>query len=499
MTARTLLLALLAPAVMAEEIPKAIQVTEPPKSTAVEGMDRVISSTGQFRVSGGEAGDRATVAMIAEQTKSELQAVTGELQEGKPRPFDIGAPQPEAKEERHVPVIVALHGKRGDPAPPHTIATKIHVSEAGYQLRIDIHLSRGIEMDRVVDALMAALLHERALRNRPANQTDGRFYVPPWLIEGLREAVAWNSGRGDRRPYETLFKSGGLFKSDDLLGYDESTVDEMDAATRLAFRVSSGSLVMALLGQPQGKEGFRSFLTEVAAFQGEMPVLLRKHFPGLNLSETSLAKWGALQLADIGGKSLATDVLSVARTETELTALLFLDFKSAEGIVERKELSAWPETAALPPAARVAMVAMAREELDRLSYRCFPSYRPVIAEYQLVLGAIVSGKTKDLPARLEDLANRRATMTAKAQRARDYLDWFEITRARETSGAFDDYMQLKERLKANPHHREDNLSKYLDRMDAIYSRGGAPVPPVAAPPPTEPGSEIIPGLPPLPK
>ena len=63
-------------------------------------------------------------------------------------------------------------------------------------------------------------------------------------------------------------------------------------------------------------------------------------------------------------------------------------------------------------------------------------------------------------------------MTAKAQQASDYLDWFEITRARETSGAFDDYMRLKDRLKANPHRRSDDLSKYLDRMDAIFSRKG---------------------------
>jgi hypothetical protein len=65
-------------------------------------------------------------------------------------------------------------------------------------------------------------------------------------------------------------------------------------------------------------------------------------------------------------------------------------------------------------------------------------------------------------------------MTAKAQRAGDYLDWFEITRARETSGVFDDYMRLKERLKSNPHRRHDDLSKYLDRMDAIFSRKGDP-------------------------
>ena len=67
-------------------------------------------------------------------------------------------------------------------------------------------------------------------------------------------------------------------------------------------------------------------------------------------------------------------------------------------------------------------------------------------------------------------------MTAKAARARDYLDWFEITRAREASGEFDDYMRLKERLESNPHRRDDKLSQSLDRMDAIFSRGDVPAP-----------------------
>ena len=73
---------------------------------------------------------------------------------------------------------------------------------------------------------------------------------------------------------------------------------------------------------------------------------------------------------------------------------------------------------------------------------------------------------------LAELEETRATMIARAARARDYLDWFEITRARETSGAFDDYLRLKERLKSNPHQRKDELSDYLDRMDRIFHREG---------------------------
>ena len=467
MIARPLLLGILLPAMLlAQEIPRAVQIAEPPAPLKLEGQDRVISRTKQFRISGGEAGDRSTLALLAEEAKDELLRLTDE------------------KDEWKFPVTITLHGKTGDPVPPRTVAMQILVSEAGYDVRLDIHLGRGIEPERFKQTATSALIYERALRGRPAKESDTPLLVPPWLVDGLREATAWRLNQSDRRLYQALFKTGGLFKIDELFTLNERGFEEMDAAMRAAFRVSSGALVMALLQQPQGKEGFRAFLTEAAAFGGEMPALLRKHFPELNLSETSLAKWWALQLANIGGQNLASDVLTVAQTETALGEALRLNFRTAEGIIQQKDLAAWPELATLPEPERAKSVRLAQDALVRLSYRCFPSYRPVLAEYQTVLGAIAKNNTKDLAARLAALDERRATMSAKAKRARDYLDWFEITRARETSGAFDDYMRLKDRLKATPHHRDDGLSKYLDRMDAIFSRGesGKPAGPPARPP-----------------
>lgn len=454
MTARFLVLGFLFTATaLAEEIPKAVQVTEPPQSLKLEGMDRVVSRTRQFRVSGGEPRDRTTVSQLAEEAKDELLRLT------------------EEKDAWKVPLTIDLHGKSGDPMPLRTVAIQILVSDAGYDLRLDVHLSRGIEHERFKHAVTSALIYERALRGLPAKESDSPFLVPPWLVDGLREATAWRLNQSDRRLYEALFKTGGLFKIDELFTLDERGFEEMDAAMRAAFRVSSGSLVMALLQQPQGKEGFRAFLSEVAAYEGEMPALLRKHFPELNLSETSLSKWWALQLANIGDRNLATDILTIAQTETALNEALRLNFRSTEGVLQQKELSAWPELAALPEPERVRAVRLAQDALVRLSYRCFPSYRPILAEYQIALSAIAKNKTSELASQLSGLGERRLTLSAKAKRARDYLDWFEITRARETSGAFDDYMRLKDRLKANPHRRTDDFSKYLDRMDAIFSRG----------------------------
>ena len=86
------------------------------------------------------------------------------------------------------------------------------------------------------------------------------------------------------------------------------------------------------------------------------------------------------------------------------------------------------------------------------------------------LGAIAKNKTKDIPQRFAMLEETRVTMLARATRARDYLDWFEITRAREASGEFDDYLRVKEQLKTVGGHANDPVSRYLDDMQKAFGR-----------------------------
>ena len=435
-----------------EEAPRAIQVAEPPAAAGNAGDVTVLSRSGQFRVSGSDAMVRGTVALLAEETKDDLLRLTDE------------------KDEWKVPVALRLHGKAGDPLPARSVAMRLIVVEGVKELRVDIHLGRGIERERFKRALTAALLFERVLAAGAGNEIDAVLVVPPWLSDGLCEASAWRLNQTDRRLYEALFKQGGLFRMEEIFTVDEAEFENLDGASRAAFRVSSGALVMALLEQPQGKEGFRAFLSDAAAFEGEMPSLLRRHFPELNLSETSLAKWWALQLAAKGGLNLVTDILTISQTESALKEALRLHFRTPEGIIQQKDLTAWPELTAIELQERIAAVRPAEDALVRLSYRCFPSYRPLLKEYQLILADIARNRTEKLADRLVALDESRTTMSARAARARDYLDWFEITRARETSGAFDDYQRLKERLKVNPKRRDDGISAYLDSMDRLFHR-----------------------------
>ena len=410
----------------------------------------VISRTEQFRVSGGDAATRGTAANLAEEAKDDFLRLT------------------EEKEGWKVPIRITLMGKPGDEVPLRETVLRLTLGGSGYELGIFVNLSRGLRAGPLRRAVTEALVYARGVGNLPDSGGEVPLSVPPWFVEGMLEATEWRMKRSDRKLYDALSKNGGLFKLEEVFTLTEAGYASIDAVSKAAFRVSSGALVMALLEQPDGKEGFRGFLGDLASYQGEMPALLRRHFPDLNLSETSLEKWWKLQLATKGEAPLS-ESLGVMQTERALEEALRLRRHDAEGNLVEIPLSEWESIAGLPDAERVESVRLAEESLLRLSYRSFPSYRPLLREYQALLLDLAKGETKEIAETLTALAETRRTMLTKAERARDFMDWFEITRARETSGAFDDYLNLKARLKDRPITRKDGMSLYLDRIDPLFT------------------------------
>ncbi len=428
--------------------PKAIPVEDLlPKFS---GNEKVYSHTEQFAISGGDSSTRGMAANLAEETKQELLRLT------------------EEEDEWKVPISIALLGKEGNPVPLRTMALDLWFNDKGYELKIMVNLSRGLQPESFKRAVTSALVHARGLRERGKAASDIPLSVPPWFVEGLREASAWRLKQSDRRLYDALFQHGGIFKPEDLFAVTDAEFGSIDSVSKAAFRVSSGALVMALLEQPDGKSGIRDFLSALPEFQGEMPALLRRHFPDLNLSATSLEKLWALQLANKGTAPL-TESLSVFATEKALSEALKIWHHDVEGFLYETPLSDWSTVGKLEEPERIDAVRLAQDDLLRLSYRCFPSYRSLLLEYQMLLSNFASGETQNLDTSIIALAGTRENMTGKANRARDFLDWFEITRARETSGAFEDYLNLKARLKTKPNRRKDDLSKYLDLLDPLFT------------------------------
>ena len=413
----------------------------------------VKSHTQQFSISGGTSADRGTIANLAESMKSQFLLLLGE------------------EDAWSVPITIRMVGERGDPVGLRSTVLKLRYNDRGYEVGMFVSLSRGIEKLEFQRSLISGLVYERALRDKGKESLEVALSVPPWFSEGLLEAISWKRKETDRRLYEALFRHGGLYQMDDLFTVSAADFLRIDAASEAAFRVSSGALLMALLEQPKGKEGMHEILAELPAFEGETPALLRRHFPELNLSQRSLEKWWSLQLANKGSAPL-TEVIGVIKTDERLTDALKLRYRDPEGEVQEVAVEDWSLLGEMKPAVRKNAVSMAQQDLVSLSYRCFPSYRPLLSEYQQLLNGWITGETEGLSATFEALAGRRRNMVAKAQRARDFLDWFEITRARETSGVFEDYLKLKSQLKTQADSKKDRISEYLDRMDRLFTPQG---------------------------
>lgn len=415
--------------------------------------EQSVSRSRQFIVEGGTPQTRGMMSFLAEQTKDSLLQLLDVKQDG-----------------WKIPVLIKLHGQPGDPSPARTVVPQLILTGDQQILRLDVHLSRGIERDVLERELMSMLLYEGCLRNHPFREGDDAPVIKPWVQEGLREAIAWKAGNSDRKLYEALFRHAGVMPYQTLLSMDMADWENSDAATRAAFRVASGALIMSLLDQPNGKEGMLGFLSEAPRYEGEMAALLRKYFPGLNLSENSLEKWWLLRVAQAKEVKL-TETNTIARTEAELDDALRLHFHDKQGSAMVRPLKEFPFVADLSPAERQESVRPAQDGLVRVSYRCFPSYRPMLNRYQSVLQKIAQGKDlAKLPVELDELDAIRARMRQRATRTRDYLDWYVISRAEETSGAFDDYMRAREEVENQHTRRDDPVSRYLDGMQKVFHR-----------------------------
>lgn len=433
--------------------------TEKKPEPALDFGNHASSSTGQFFVYGGNPAQRAALVRMAEDIQQRFHQLLSE----------------KIKNDPDVPIHIILHGKVGDPPRARPIAFELLETPETYLLRMHLDLSRGIDQARLDPGLRSALLYVRALDQTAPGSLQAALQAPWWLVIGLQEADAWQRGKADRELYEGVFQQGAEYAMDDLFALRESDFWKLNGFSRALFRVHSGALVMALLEQKNGRENFRTLCSEIARYQGETPILLRQHFPQLNLSEHSLRKWWALTLAKLSDAPL-TEVMNVLETEKILSQALQLRVREENDTIKTLafgELVERDDINEQTPRERFAMVRPVQDRLNRLSYRCFPSYRPLLLDYQKILQHWAQhGLDKKTRAQLDELAATRQRMHDLALRARDYLDYIEISRANDLSGSFHDFIELKKTLdqteKIDQPRHDDPISNYLKAFEHAY-------------------------------
>ena len=94
--------------------------------------------------------------------------------------------------------------------------------------------------------------------------------------------------------------------------------------------------------------------------------------------------------------------------------------------------------------------------------RAHPSYRAIVQEDYELAEMLARGKTHWVPERLERVANCRAVIERQRPAIDDYLNWYEATQSKTTSGAFSEILETAD--EAMP-RRRDPISVYLDSLE----------------------------------
>lgn len=420
---------------------------------AMEAPDEhVVSQSRMFSVSGGDSLHMGAIATKADEVRGRVNSLLG------------------FNDDHRLTISIRLIGQTTDRAVARPIRTRIAIIGNEPNLQIRIHPGGGIDVDRLTNAIITMVLYERALREVRADALPDSISVPQWLITGVQQAILWKSGKADRRMYRNLFEKAEMMSPEQIVS--TKNVSQLDASSREVYEVSCGVLVMCLVSREGGPAQLRELVSESVLAEGTPAEIIASHFHELGIDEGMLHRWWALQLASMA-EATATEMLTPMETEQQLReviTILFYDPDTRTSIpVSLDNAYALLEV----PDWRGKMRPVS-DRLLELSAHAFPGYRPIIVEYQRLIAELLNGKTADeVQQILGPVRELREAYVTTSTRARDYLDWYEITHLGKspTKGSFAAYREAMDVLRREDNGPETHMSRYLEDIEALYQLG----------------------------
>ena len=225
------------PEVLVEEVVPEI----PPIAQEAEASNE--TRFGKITVTGSRQVVRGSIASIVEKLRVGVNKLVGD-----------------SSKELKTPIIINLYGKQGDEEQERSVVSEIVQIGGVYQLRLHIHLAKGLDLKKINYHAMELLLYERGLRDRSKLIDDERLVVKPWIITGVLEALDIKGGTADKQIYRTKVSHLDVLSVNDVLAANKVERQAMDGRKPVAFQAISGALVNALLRQPSGQEGMLSLI-----------------------------------------------------------------------------------------------------------------------------------------------------------------------------------------------------------------------------------------------
>ncbi len=434
----------------------------PPKAEPVEKLaeglkDKTSSGVNkQFSVQGESLHLNKSVSALCDEMSKGVYGLLGE----------------KLPESGFYPIRVLLYSK-GNVQKQKIFKTLVtQIEGGGFKIELVVDIRERIDRSDLEAGVMQAIVMERTLRTDPTLNEESVVDVPRWVSDGLLGALRWKEGARNRGMFEVLTRRPDLFPVGKLFTTKQQDIQAMGETVRALYEASATAMVMSLARQKDGKAGLSKMLSEVAVFEGEPEELMRKNFPAMNVGKRGLQKLWNLQLAEMSVPRLI-DTKTLIATEDKLREALFFSLIGKDRLERRVAIKDFDVLAAMGKQERVRITMRLRQELVQLSYRAYPDYQPILAEYGFILTSLARGQMDSVAVRLENLAEVRQIMYVKGQRARDVLDWYQLSQARNLKGDFTGYQRLLERMKREKKIGEGNgVSSYVNQVQQLMTRGG---------------------------
>jgi hypothetical protein len=406
--------------------------------------ERSVSTSRQFVVYGPELRLRGAICDLAEQTKRDLLQLIDQ------------------RGEWTTPIVINVRYPQANLPEAPRAALNFSQTGFGLKLQLDLIVAAGVTHPQLRREILRTILLERMYRGHPDVPAGTTYVSPPdWLLDGV---PAQQADSGSSAAVDILAAPVSAKKILSLADFLRQRSDVLDAPGRSLYRAYSMALVEFLLHGPEGRHRLARFISDLPSASNDPMTDLRLHFPELFDANGSAEKeWTAFvaQLATSQGCQL----FGAEETERALDELLLLRITNA-GSEKRYSFDEFANFIRMA-SAKPALVALSRE-LSILSARANPIYQPIILEYAEIASLLARGKTKRIAERLAGVKLARRSVALQRQRIDDYMNWFEATKSRGPSGAFDDYMRAAELATQREQTRRDPISLYLDALETQF-------------------------------
>lgn len=358
---------------------------------------------------------------------------------------------------------IVIHAQQAQAGALEESPPPLSVSQTGFGLKIqlDLRLGRDLNAATMQRELLRAILLEMMYRPEP-NTPAGTAYVEPpeWLLEGM---LALRSAGETTGLADALATAGAPKRVIPLGEFLRQRPDLLESPSRVIYRAYAVALISMVSDGAGGRARLTRLVTSLPKAGNDPLADLLAHFPGLGCGAAE-DLW--TQSVTRFARRERFRLLGAEETERQLADLLRVELPTrghTAAIYSLEEFPAFIREPAAKPALQRLMQALALS-----SARVNPLYRPVIVEYQEIVAQLQRGKHKRLAQRLAEARGTREHLSRRMSAIGDYMNWFEATQARGSSGAFQEYLKAAELADARESRRRDPISVYLDALEAQF-------------------------------